>query len=53
MTHGDQTAETDFEVELNGDGSGVDLISRSVARGKISSGLPFPDLRQLCLYRSF
>lgn len=34
MTHGDQTAETDFEVELNGDGSGVDLISRSVARGK-------------------
>ncbi|MBC8570746.1 SufB/SufD family protein [Zongyangia hominis] len=34
MTHGDQTAETDFEVELDGDGSGVDLISRSVAKGR-------------------
>ena len=33
MTHGTQTAETDFSVELDGDGSGTDLISRSVARG--------------------
>ena len=33
MTHGDQTAETDFEVELTGEGSGADLVSRSVARG--------------------
>ena len=33
MTHGDQFAETDFEVELAEDGSGVDLVSRSVARG--------------------
>ena len=33
MTHGTQSAETDFSVELLGDGAGTDLISRSVARG--------------------
>lgn len=33
MTHGEQTAETDFEVELTGVGSGADVVSRSVARG--------------------
>ena len=33
MTHGAQQAESDFRVTLKGDGSGVDLISRSVARG--------------------
>ncbi|MBC5648796.1 SufB/SufD family protein [Christensenella tenuis] len=33
MTHGSQSAVTDFEVELNGDGSGADLVSRSVAKG--------------------
>lgn len=32
MTHGKQTAETYFEVELNGKGSGANVISRSVAR---------------------
>ncbi|MCI8553452.1 MAG: SufD family Fe-S cluster assembly protein [Clostridiales bacterium] len=32
MTHGTQAAETCFEVDLEGEGSGVDLISRSVAR---------------------
>lgn len=32
MTHGKQTAETCFEVELNGQGSGANVISRSVAR---------------------
>ena len=32
MTHGVQRAETDFSVELNGEGSSVDLVSRSVAR---------------------
>lgn len=32
MTHGDQTAETAFEVEIEGEDAGVDLISRSVAR---------------------
>ena len=32
MTHGSQAAETNFEVDLNGEGSGADLISRSVAR---------------------
>ena len=32
MTHGDQTAESDFKVTLEGPDSGVDLISRSVAR---------------------
>ena len=33
MTHDAQTATTDFEVELNGEGSGADLVSRSVAKG--------------------
>lgn len=32
MTHGKQTAETDFEVELNGVDSAAELVSRSVAR---------------------
>ncbi|MCO7138040.1 SufD family Fe-S cluster assembly protein [[Clostridium] leptum] len=34
MTHGDQTAETDFVVDLDGVDSGADLISRSVARDR-------------------
>ena len=33
MTDGDETAKTDFEVALRGEGSGVDLVSRSVAKG--------------------
>ena len=33
MTDGEQTAKTDFAVELNGEDSGVDLVSRSVAKG--------------------
>jgi Fe-S cluster assembly scaffold protein SufB len=33
MTHGEQYAETNFAVDLDGEDSGVDLISRSVARG--------------------
>ena len=33
LTEGEQQAKTDFVVELNGEDSGVDLISRSVARG--------------------
>lgn len=32
MTHGRQYAETDFTVDMNGDGSSVNLISRSVAK---------------------
>ena len=32
LTEYSQQANTEFEVELNGDGSGVDLISRSVAK---------------------
>ena len=34
LTDGEQEAKTDFVVEMNGDNSGVNLISRSVARGK-------------------
>ena len=33
MTYGEQYAETNFAVDLDGEDSGVDLISRSVARG--------------------
>lgn len=32
MTHGTQLAETDFVVDLDGDGSSTNLISRSVAK---------------------
>lgn len=32
MTHGSQTAETNFEVELNGEGASANVVSRSVAR---------------------
>lgn len=32
MTHGKQTAITEFEVELNGENSGTHVVSRSVAR---------------------
>lgn len=32
MTHGSQTAETAFQVDLNGAGSSANIISRSVAR---------------------
>ena len=33
LTSGEQTAKTQFHVDLNGEGSSVNLISRSVARG--------------------
>lgn len=33
MTHGKQSAETNFVVELNGDDSSANVISRSVAKG--------------------
>ena len=32
MTHGEQYAETNFSVDLNGKGSSTDVVSRSVAR---------------------
>lgn len=32
MTHGKQYAETDFVVDMKGDGSSVNLVSRSVAK---------------------
>ena len=32
MTHGTQTAETSFHVDLDGEGSSANIISRSVAR---------------------
>ena len=33
MTHGSQYAKTDFTVDLNGEGCGADVVSRSVAKG--------------------
>ena len=33
LTDNDETAETKFSVDLDGEGSSVDLVSRSVARG--------------------
>ena len=32
MTHGNQKAETNFDVQLNGEDCRTDLVSRSVAR---------------------
>ncbi len=32
MTHGNQLAETDFDVSLNGENSSADVVSRSVAK---------------------
>ena len=34
MTHGTQTAKTDFTVDLNGEDCGADVVSRSVAAGE-------------------
>ena len=34
MTHGEQFARTEFEVELNGENSGAHVVSRSVAKEK-------------------
>ena len=34
MTHGIQSAESSYIIELNGDGSSADVVSRSVAREK-------------------
>ncbi|MCI1930842.1 MAG: SufD family Fe-S cluster assembly protein [Clostridia bacterium] len=34
LTHGTQYAETRFDIDLNGDGSSVNLVSRSVAKEK-------------------
>lgn len=36
MTHGTQFAETEFEVDLCGDGAGTHVVSRSVAKGNSS-----------------
>lgn len=36
MTHGVQSAESSYTIELNGDGSSADVVSRSVAREKSS-----------------
>lgn len=33
LTDGEETARTDFDVTMEGEDSGVDLISRSVAKG--------------------
>ncbi len=34
FTEGDERAETFFEVELNGEGAGADIVSRSVAKDR-------------------
>ena len=34
MTDGEEFAQTDFDVTLDGDDSGADLVSRSVAKGR-------------------
>lgn len=36
MTHGEQYAETEFDVDLCGEGAGTHVISRSVAKGRSS-----------------
>ncbi len=34
LTHGEQAAESIYDVELNGDGSSADVVSRSVAKDR-------------------
>lgn len=34
MTHGEQYAETEFDVELDGESSSTNVVSRSVAKGR-------------------
>ena len=34
MTHGEQYAETNFDVQMNGDGCSANIVSRSVAKDK-------------------
>ena len=34
MTHGEQVADADFTIDMNGEGCSCNLISRSVAKGK-------------------
>ncbi len=34
MTHGEQLAETDFTIDMDGEGCHTNLVSRSVAKGK-------------------
>lgn len=34
MTHGKQFAETNFKVDMNGEGSSANVVSRSVAKGE-------------------
>ena len=34
MTHGTQYAETDFTVDMDGEGCSANLVSRSVAKGE-------------------
>ncbi len=36
LTHGDQRAESDYTVELNGENSSADVVSRSVAKERSS-----------------
>lgn len=47
MTDGAEAAKTEFTVHLEGEDSGADLVSRSVARGRSPSGVYFPH-RGLC-----
>lgn len=41
MTHGEQTAETNFTVDLNGVDSSANVISRSVAKRAFQAGIQF------------
>ncbi|MGN1095717.1 MAG: SufD family Fe-S cluster assembly protein, partial [Eubacteriales bacterium] len=34
LTDGHESADTDFEITLDGDGAGADIVSRSVAKGE-------------------
>ena len=53
LTEGEQRAHTEFEVRMNGAGSGTDLISRSVARGQLPPVLPLGAYRQRALHGAF
>ena len=53
MTHGQQYAETNFQVDLNGVDSTANVVSRSVAKGDFPPGVQFQNLRKQPVLRTY
>ena len=53
LTDGDEQADSEFSVVLRGEDSGVDLISRSVARGTFQTAFCIRAAWPDALHRTF